>query len=58
MPATMPSRRVMNGNASAERSTSVPVASRTSRARGPARATVDHCSVTLVQYTRSCGHSV
>ena len=48
----------MNGNASRERSTSVPVAETTSRARGPLIATTAHCSVTLVQYTRRSGHSV
>ncbi len=58
MPATVPSRNVMNGNASADRSTSVPSAASTSRARGPFIAIVDHCSVTLVQYTRRSGHSV
>ena len=50
MPATVPSRNVMNGNASADRSTSVPSAASTSRARGPFIAIVAHCSVTLVQY--------
>ena len=48
----------MNGNASADRSMSVPSAARTSRARGPFMAIVAHCSVTLVQYTRRSGHSV
>ena len=33
-------------------------AARTSRERGPATATVAHCSVTEVQRTRSSGHSV
>ena len=37
---------------------SVPRAESTSRAFGPATATSAHCSVTLVQYTRSSGHSV
>ena len=49
IPATVPSRNVMNGKASVERSRSVPRAERTSRALGPAIATSAHCSVTLVQ---------
>ena len=48
----------MNGKASARRSMSVPTSVSTSRARGPFTAIVAHCSVTLVAYTRSSGHSV
>ncbi len=48
-PATSPSRQDMNGKAPASRSMSVSAAARTSRARGPFTAIVDHCSVTLVQ---------
>ena len=58
MPATVPSRTVMNGKASASSGTSVSSAPISSRARGPFTATVAHCSVTLVQYTRRSGHSV
>ena len=58
-PAMTASRQVMNGKASLRdvevRGTR---AATTSRERGPTTATVDHCSVTLVQRTRSSGHSV
>ena len=49
IPATVPSRNVMNGKASVESSMSVPSAAMMSRAYGPAIATSPHCSVTLVQ---------
>ena len=48
----------MNGNASLETSTSGKTAPMTSRERGPTTGNVAHCSVTDVQCTRSCGHSV
>ena len=48
-PATVPSRKRMNANASLSRSMSVPAAATTSRAFGPPTATTAHCSVTLVQ---------
>ena len=58
VPAMTASRQVMNGNASFETSRSGASAATTSRERGPTTATVAHCSVTLVAWTRSSGHSV
>ena len=48
----------MNGKPSRLTSRSGASAPTTSRERGPAIATVAHCSVTEVQWTRSSGHSV
>jgi hypothetical protein len=57
-PAMTASRQVMNGNASFDTSRSGTRGPTTSRARGPTTATVTHCSVTLVAWTRRSGHSV
>ena len=57
-PATTASRQVMNGNASFSTARSGATRDRTSRDRGPTRATVAHCSVTLVSRTARWGHSV
>ena len=58
MPSRLVSRHAMNGNASLPRSTSLNTAPTTSRDFGPTTGKVCHCSVTDVNRTRRCGHSV
>lgn len=48
----------MKGNSALPTASPGASAPSTSRERGPTRATVAHCSVTEVQWTRSSGHSV
>ena len=56
--ARVVSRKPMNSKASFDTSRSGAIFAMTSRDRGPATATVDHCSVTEVKTTSRSGHSV
>ena len=58
MPATVVSRQAMKAKSSLATASSGAREPSTSRERGPTRATVAHCSVTDVQWTRRSGHSV